>query len=181
MVRPKLYLVTHGETALDLEGRMHGQTVDAPLTLKGWMTAQKAAKQLKDKSITKIYSSPLKRARETAQVIAQQLGVPVEVRDELLPMDIGRMAGAKSSSIEPLLNYFSARPEKPIPDGESKSAFLGRWKGFYQKLRGQKRTVAVVAHSQHALALEYVRKGTDPRKVKLWGAKAGEVHAIPIW
>lgn len=178
----KIYLVTHGETRLDREGRIHGQKVDASLSDAGKATAKRAAKQLQGKGIDCLYCSPLKRAKETAQIIAKQIGAKVEPREELLPWDVASMSGAKVGSIKPLLDFFSARPDKPIPGGESKSAFLKRYKGFMDEMRqdAKKESLGIVGHSQHSLGLSHVLKGGDMAKVPVLGGKPGEVKTISV-
>jgi len=176
----KLYVVAHGATPLDKEHRLHGQRVDASLTQSGRFAARKAAKQLKDKKIAKIYVSPLKRARETASIIGKATGAPIEVRKELLPWDIGNMSGAKSSAVSPVLDFFSSRPNRPIPGGEAKSAMLGRYKTLVDSLRKEKEAIVIVGHSQHTLGLDYATKGGDVAKVKMIGGTAGEVKTVSL-
>jgi broad specificity phosphatase PhoE len=177
---PRVYVIAHGETPLDRDGRLHGQRVDSSLTAGGILAAKRAGKQLAGKKISKIYSSPLRRARETAAILSKHTGAPVEVRDELLPWDIGSMSGAKASSIKPLLDFFSKRPHRPIPGGEAKSAVLQRYRGFFSKLKGSKEPVAIAGHSQHSLALEYATKGGDIAKVEMIGGTPGEVKVIEV-
>lgn len=179
-MRAKLYLITHGETQLDREGRMHGQTVDAPLSQTGINTARRAAKQLAGKGIEKIFSSPLIRAKQTAAIIAQHIGATVETKNELLPWDIGRMGGAKVSSIKPVLDFFSSRPDRAVPNGEAKNSFLDRYRGFFRQVRKQGATVAIVAHSQHSLGLEHVMKGGDAAKVPVTGGTPGAITTISL-
>lgn len=177
---PKVYVIAHGATALDKDGRLHGQRVDASLSLSGRQSAQKAGKQLANKDIAKIYSSPLKRATETAAILSKATGAPVEVRNELLPWDIGRMSGAKAASVKPVLDFFSKRPDRPIPGGEAKADVLKRYKGFVDTLRKGKDPVVISGHSQHTLGLEYATKGGDVAKVEMIGGNPGEVKAITL-
>lgn len=78
----KIYLIRHGETTGDIEGR-YGGTYDDHLTEKGKAQAQELAKQLQDKGIEIIFVSPRIRARETAEEVKKVLNVPVEVVDDL--------------------------------------------------------------------------------------------------
>jgi len=77
-----IYLVRHGEAADDVEDRYGGWS-DDPLTERGRETARELAKKIAKLSPkpTKIYSSPFKRAFETAEIIGDRLGsrpAPVE-------------------------------------------------------------------------------------------------------
>lgn len=176
----KAYLVTHGETKLDREGRMHGWKMDAPLSWTGQQTAKASAKKLEGKGIKCVYCSPLIRARQTAEIIGKHIGAKVEPRSELMPWNIGNMGGAKASSIKPVLDFFSSRPDRPIPSGESKSAFLSRYKGFMQQMSKEKEPIAIAGHSQHSLGLQFVQKGGDAAKVPVVGGTAGEVKEIKL-
>jgi broad specificity phosphatase PhoE len=175
----KVYIVAHGETKIDREGRIHGH-LDPPLTLAGQLTARKQAKQLKGKGIEKIYSSPRKRATETAQALAKETGAPIEVRDELIPWRLGSMSGAKTNSIKPLIDFFSSRPNRPIPGGEAKSEVLGRYRKFVSELRKGKGNVAIAGHSQHTLGFDYASRGGDAGKVPMIGGQAGEVKEVSL-
>src|SRR5713101_6787259 len=86
----KAWLITHPETKLDREGRIHGH-LDPPLSGAGQYKAKQIARSLKGKGITKIHSSPRKRALDTAQEISKQTGAPVEVCPELEPWKLGSM------------------------------------------------------------------------------------------
>lgn len=172
----KAWLITHPETKFDKEGRIHGH-LDPPLSEAGRYKAKSIARSLKGKGITKIHSSPRQRAQETAKAISKETGAPVETHSELLPWDLGTMSGAKVNSIKPLLDFFSSRPNRPIPGGESKSAVLTRYAKFMKSLKAGE---AVVGHSQHSLAHDYVKKGGDASKVPMTGGKAGEVREISV-
>ena len=175
----KVYIVAHGETKIDREGRIHGH-LDPPLTLAVKQTAKKQAKQLKNKSIEKIYSSPRARARETAEALAKETGAPIEVRDELIPWKLGSMSGAKTNSIKPLIDFFSSRPNRAIPGGEAKSAVLDRYKKFVSELKKGKGPVAIAGHSQHTLGFDYASHGGDAGKVPMIGGTSGEVKEVHL-
>jgi broad specificity phosphatase PhoE len=175
----RAYIVAHGETAIDREGRIHGH-LDPPLTDRGERTGRTVARQLRGKGIVKIFSSPRRRARRTAELIAKELNVPVEVRDELIPWMLGSMSGAKAKSIRPLIDFFSSRPDRAVPNGEPKQAMLDRYKKFMREVKRGKGPVAIAGHSQHTLALEHVIKGGDPGKVPMLGGTQGEIKAVSL-
>jgi broad specificity phosphatase PhoE len=171
--------VAHGETKIDREGRVHGR-LDPPLTMKGELTARKIAKQLKGKGVEKIYSSPRQRATQTAKLIAKELQVPIEVREELIPWDLASMSGAKTGSIRPLIDFFSSRPDRSIPGGEAKADVLSRYRKFMSELKRGKGPFAISGHSQHTLGFDYAAKGGDLSKVKMIGGTAGEVKEVNL-
>ena len=87
-----LYLIRHGETAWNEEGRCQGVT-DIPLTQKGYRQARAVANALERRPICRVLTSPLQRARDTATLIAQAHAVSLECYDELKEWDQGRLEG----------------------------------------------------------------------------------------
>ncbi len=172
----KAWIVSHPETSYDKAGRVHGNQ-DPSLSDSGRQKAEKIGKQFKSKGIAKIHSSPRKRAHETAQIISKHTGAPVEVHKELEPWDLGSMSGAKATAIQPLLEFFSKRPNRKVPSGESKNAMLNRYKSFSKKLKPKE---ALVGHSQHIMAWDHVRKGGDASKVPMIGGKSGQIREVTV-
>jgi broad specificity phosphatase PhoE len=172
----KAWLITHPETKLDKEGRIHGH-LDTPLSDSGKLKAKSIARSFNGKKVSKIHSSPRQRALVTANEIGKVTGAPVEVHAELEPWRLGSLSGAKISAIRPVLDFFSGRPDRPIPGGESKNDVLKRYAKFMKTLGPGE---AVVGHSQHSLALNHVQKGGDAAKVPMVGGKAGEVKEISL-
>lgn len=87
-----VYLIRHGETAWNEEGRCQGVT-DIPLTEKGRCQARAVANALEHTPICRILTSPLQRAHDTAALIAQPHALPLECYDELKEWDQGRLEG----------------------------------------------------------------------------------------
>ncbi len=72
----KVWLVRHGETDWNREGRWQGHT-DVPLNAEGRAQAEALAARLRGQRLAAIATSDLSRARETAQAVAQVHGLPV--------------------------------------------------------------------------------------------------------
>jgi broad specificity phosphatase PhoE len=85
-------LVRHGQTDWNLEGRFQGQS-DVPLNQTGRGEAQSLAGQLSSQSFSAIFTSDLLRAKETADVIAEVLGVPVTPEPRLREINQGEWEG----------------------------------------------------------------------------------------
>jgi broad specificity phosphatase PhoE len=85
-------LLRHGETALSAERRFAGRG-DLPLTDLGEKQAAAAAARLAGRKVDAIVSSPLRRARQTADAVAASVGVPVTLEDGLMEVDFGEWEG----------------------------------------------------------------------------------------
>lgn len=89
----KIWMVRHGETDSNMAERVMGQRIDEPLNDEGRAQAEHSAEQLRAEPYDIIFSSPLKRAYETAQVIARARNIPIIVRDELKERNFGSLSG----------------------------------------------------------------------------------------
>jgi probable phosphoglycerate mutase len=87
-----LLLVRHGETDWNAAGRLQGQT-DRPLTDFGRSQARQVAAELDGERFEAIYSSDLARARETAHILGEQLGLAVALDPGLREKDWGTWEG----------------------------------------------------------------------------------------
>ena len=87
----KIYLIRHGLTPLNEAKKVNGE-VDEPLVAEGIEQA-KAILLTIPKSIIHIYSSPLLRARQTADVIGSALNIPITIADELTEIRMGSLSG----------------------------------------------------------------------------------------
>lgn len=85
----KLFLVRHGENPANLTKELSCRKVDYPLTTKGRLQAEQTAVYFRDKNIHEIYTSPLNRADETAQIIATELCLKVHVMENFRELDVG--------------------------------------------------------------------------------------------
>jgi probable phosphoglycerate mutase len=92
------HLLRHGEHGLlsrVLAGRMPG----VGMTERGQAEIASQAERLAAEKIAAIYASPLQRTRESAEIVAARLGLPIEFRDDLIELDFGEWTGATFDSI----------------------------------------------------------------------------------
>ncbi len=94
-----ILLVRHGETDWNRESRFQGHA-DPPLNERGREQARVLADGLAGESIASVYTSPLRRAFETAQVIAARLGSDLRVLEGLREIDVGSWTGLTRTDIE---------------------------------------------------------------------------------
>jgi len=87
-----LLLVRHGETDRNAEGKLQGHT-DRPLNDYGRRQARALAERLAGEEIEAVYASDLSRARETAEILGAQLGLPVAVDPDLREKNWGNWEG----------------------------------------------------------------------------------------
>jgi probable phosphoglycerate mutase len=98
-VSTTIVLVRHGETDWNRENRFQGHA-DPPLNALGRAQARKLAGRLATEEHAALYASPLKRAYETAQLLADRLGLEVQRNDALMEVDVGSWSGLTRSDVE---------------------------------------------------------------------------------
>ncbi len=163
----KIWILRHGETDWNVQWRMQGQT-DIPLNEKGKAQAQEAAERLKNTKFDAVYSSPLVRARETAETIAAPHGLHVITDDRLKEMAFGEFEGTtpEYNKINPNRELFFTAPEKYIPSGgETIEEAEERSGDFVRSLKTKDyENVLVVTHGALARALIGAVKNLPPEK-----------------
>lgn len=97
-VPTKIVLIRHGETSWNVLGILQGNA-DIPLNENGIAQAQALADSIYSKTVNVVYSSPLSRAYDTAQSIADVHQLPVKVRGNLREIGVGIYTGYRSSQI----------------------------------------------------------------------------------
>lgn len=90
----RVVMVRHGETEFNAQARLQGQ-MDVPLSPVGMRQAREVAPVIAAMGPHVIVSSPLVRARVTAETIAEQVGIDVTFDDRLKEVDVGGWAGAR--------------------------------------------------------------------------------------
>jgi broad specificity phosphatase PhoE len=115
-------LLRHGETAMSTERRFAGRG-DVPLTKEGCQQARQAARAIGRGAIDLIVSSPLQRARRTAEQVAETTGAAVAVDDALIEADFGAWEGLTFAEVAERwpdeLATWMANPDATPPGGES--------------------------------------------------------------
>ncbi len=129
-VTTTLVLIRHGQTASNVEGYFMGWS-DIPLNETGRMQAKKLAERLKDQRIDVLYSSPLMRAFETAEMVAKEHGLTPKPLPELKEMNYGDWQGLKRADIrqkypELWKKLLQFDPDMCFPGGESYRELIER-------------------------------------------------------
>lgn len=100
-----LYLVRHGETAYNRDGRGLGQA-DIPLTELGIEQAAAVAQRFSGEPVSRVLSSPLSRAFDIAYGIAETHGIAAEACKALIELDVGETEGLRYAEMRPRFDHF---------------------------------------------------------------------------
>ena len=149
---PQIYLVRHGETAWSISGQHTGRT-DIPLTERGEHAAQELNARLKDLSFAKIFTSPLQRARRTAELAG--FGESAGADPDLMEWDYGDYEGRRTVDIR------AERPgwrlfEDGCPGGETLVEVAMRTERVIARIRALQSDVLIFAHG-HILRILIAR------------------------
>jgi len=149
------YLVRHGESVSNREGRVQGQA-DVELSAFGRVQAAAIGDRVRSLAgatpIGEIWSSPLQRALETAEAIATAVGLPVRVEERLRELHAGIFQGHLWADLEEqfpeeVARWRSGDPHYVIPGGESRAQLAARGHDVLHALAGRDtECMIVVAH-----------------------------------
>ncbi len=148
-----LILIRHGETAWNKQRRIQGSRSNTQLNETGYAQADRIAALLKQQRIDAIYSSPLKRAVNTAQTLATACGPQVRTVPELQEIDAGELDGLSEKEMgQGHLVFWNewrkGDPSLHLPGGESLEDLQKRVGWAVERIleRHTDDTVAVVGH-----------------------------------
>ena len=94
-----IFLARHGESDWNVEKRFQGHT-DRPLTERGRKQAHALADLVASEKIDAVYTSPLSRAQETAEIVAARVGLEPVALPELREVDTGSWSGLSRADVE---------------------------------------------------------------------------------
>lgn len=124
---PLLTLIRHARTTWNTDGRMQGWA-DPPLDDHGRAQARALAQRLAPDTFAALYSSPLQRARETAEIVATPHRLPVICHDELRERNVGEWTGltfAETRALAPE-RFIGDWRTHGAPGGETQAALTAR-------------------------------------------------------
>jgi broad specificity phosphatase PhoE len=154
MMRNRLYLVRHGENAANLTKEFSYRQVDYSLTAKGVLQAQQTAAYFTDKNIHAIYASPLKRAVETADILARVLHVNVVILEHFREVNVGALEGQPVRAEHWGLyhrifeDWFAGKVATTFPGGDSYVTLWNRMRAGLQRVLAHKaeQNIIIVGH-----------------------------------
>lgn len=163
--RFSFYFLRHGQSEGNEQQIAQGQ-VDLPLTEEGRRQAKRAARWFEDQEISVVLSSTLRRASETAEIIAARLGLGgIGTRPELMEIDIGLFGGLRWDEIETRYpaeqRSFFRHWWDGVPGAETSDRLYGRgeavWSLLLDTCRQGEQRILVVTHSG---LLQWIIKAT---------------------
>ncbi|MFL5694523.1 MAG: histidine phosphatase family protein [Ktedonobacteraceae bacterium] len=195
-MKQTLLFIRHGQTTWNVEHKLPGQLPGVALNDKGRKQAAYLADALSAIPISSIISSPLERAYDTAQIIAQGRGLSIQLEPGLMDTNIGRWAGENYEQLSKNDPDWKAYVQDPTvaPEGietfpqvqQRSLAAIERWRaredvGMY---------LAFVTHADvvkllvaHYTGLEAKRAGTlfiDNASVSLVEINTEDIHAVRV-
>lgn len=153
-----IYIIRHGQTELNRRQVLQGRS-DASLNERGIAQAQQMAEALVGVVFCRVFSSPLRRAVETARIVAPN--VEPEMDERLIEMDYGPYEGTDLTALPPeVRTFFSDFVHNPAPAGmEPLSSVKCRAGSFLEDV---KRLEGNILISTHAIAMKGILEQLTP-------------------
>ncbi len=179
-----IYLVRHGETIWNKDGRIQGRE-DVPLNEKGIELAEITSKGMKEIPFDVIYSSPLIRARKTAEIMRGERICPIHTDERLREMSFGRYEGslileAAGDESHPLHDFIKNPGRYHARDGEDFIQVIARARSFIHEvllpLAGHAEHVMIASHG--ALIRCFLRCIEERPLAEFWGGTAQRNCAV---
>jgi broad specificity phosphatase PhoE len=159
-----IWLLRHGQTTANAQEVIQGPRIDAPLSDLGLRQAASLGEALAHRPIEVVYSSPLVRARDTAEALVRRHQrrdasakgqLAVQVVPELYEMDYGSFVGRSYTDIRDEMDqvldaWKMGFVDQPFPGGESAALAQHRIRPFANRIvdAAKDREIAVVAHGR---------------------------------
>ncbi|MGT2933361.1 histidine phosphatase family protein [Streptococcus catagoni] len=175
----KLYFIRHGKTQWNLEGRFQGAGGDSPLLTESYQEIKVLGQSLRNITFDAVYSSDLKRAVDTTQLLVSELDQEVEViyTEALREWNLGKLEGAKIATMKAIYpNQISAfrhnlaqfRPA--LFDAESIYQTTSRVKNLIQSFENKDyKHVLLVGHGANLTASIRTLLGFEPAHLRALG------------
>lgn len=164
----KIILVRHGETDWNKINKLQGGGSDIELNSTGISQAELTAHRLKDEKIDVIYSSPMKRALKTAEIIAKEHDMKIIIDKDLHERYYGDLEGTQHGKLSENMIKAFVNNEYEQRGIETVDKFHKRvsnfWKKAFEKHFGK--TIVVVSHSSTSKMLLSVIQEIDFEEIR---------------
>jgi probable phosphoglycerate mutase len=148
----RIVLLRHGD-AVNSTGKFHGW-IDNPLTSQGAKEAADISDHIRQYNPSKIISSPMSRARDSASIIANKLGIPMETNQALMPLDLGDYDGQPIDKYLGNVRTHFSNPNKRFPNGETVNNWAqNRFIPYFNKqlFNNDPGTIAMMTHGRNII------------------------------
>lgn len=181
----RLILVRHGQAHCNVRGIVGGPRGCTGLTDHGQHQARQLADRLRAEApITAAYTTPLRRARETADIVADQLCSSIITVEDLREPDYGDADGQPWADVVSKFGRIPAKhPHQPVaPGAESWSAYLQRITAILHDILSQHSgdTVLIIGHGETVTAAAHLFLGLTP-SLRATAAFAVHYASITRW
>lgn len=168
-MRKDFYIFRHGQTDYNLEKRWQGCGIDTELNAEGISQAKCLVNKLSDLGIEVIYSSALKRAAKTAEIVAEALGLEVKTIADLREGSFGEAEGMKKTDVavkypeiyNAWYDDFYDHWDIAFPGGETKREIQTRMLKVLEGLLDNKENIIGIA--SHGSSIRYLLLGFGSR------------------
>lgn len=156
-----IYFVRHGESEANVRGVFAGQKEDSVLTEKGKEQAETTAREIRNINlkIDKIVSSPLKRALETARIVAEEIGFSpsdIVIDSRIIEYDMGSLTGTP-------LHKISSVALVSAQNAENTDDFRNRVYSCVKELSELPENILLVSHAGVGRVLETIKENKETR------------------
>jgi probable phosphoglycerate mutase len=154
-----IYFIRHGESEANLKHVFAGQKDNSPLTQKGIEQAKAEGLKIKEMglNISKVISSPLVRAFDTAKIVSEIIGYnkEIEIDQRITEYDMGMLTGTPTFEISSKILVKAENAEDPKKFDDRVDSFLKEWNEYDGD-------VLMVAHAGVGRIIETIKLGTNP-------------------
>ena len=163
----EVLLVRHGETDDNAASRFQGRR-DTLLNERGREQSRALALELRDEGLRAIYTSPLQRARATAQIVGDALGLEPAVDERLIEVDTGDWSGLLTPEIiamaaDDYARWRAADPTFRFPGGESVAEQSARMTAALAAIAAGPLPALVVTHGGSMRSIAALERPSDGR------------------
>jgi broad specificity phosphatase PhoE len=177
---PRIYLARHGQTAYNAEGRFQGQG-PVPLDETGRGQARTLAEQAVAYEFAGLWCSPLRRARETADIVASHIGLEPREDPRLMETDAGEwtdrsFAEVQGEDPDGFARFVSGDPTFAFPGGESFAQQGVRVAGAFHDIKRAEAPALVVCHGG-VIRIALFQRTKDPEAL---GDRVPNATIVPL-
>jgi broad specificity phosphatase PhoE len=175
-----IWLARHGETAYNAERRFQGQGA-VPLSERGLEQARELAQAAEQHAFAALWSSPLPRARQTAEVVAERLRLEIREEPRLMETDAGDwtdrpFAEVEADDPERFAGFIAGDPAFAFPGGESFAEQQERVVAALEDIRAAGPLPALVVCHRNSIRLALER--VQGRRLSLDDVPNGSLVAL---